>query len=180
MDIVSKLRPNLDNKAQVRTGQIAGFIIIIIAALWAPQIQKFDSVVKYFQQLLSYMAPPVVAVFLAGLFWRRASATGALAGLLSGLGMAVLLLLFIQRTPMASWHFLYIAPLIFVVSLSIVVMVSLGTTAPSKQSVDRYVWHPSLFTQETRELAGQPWFSNYRVLSVLLLLLTAIFVYVWR
>lgn len=180
MDIVSKLRPDMNNKAQVRAGQIAGFVIIIIAALWAPQIQKFDSVVKYFQQLLSYMAPPVVAVFIAGLFWKRASATGAFAGLVSGLGMAVLLLLFIKQTPLGNWHFLYVAPVIFVVSLLIVVGVSLATAAPSAQAVDRYVWRPAIFRAETEELDPLPWFKNYRVLSIILLILTAAFVVIWR
>lgn len=180
MDIVSKLRPSMDSKAQVRAGQIAGFIIIIIAALWAPQIQKFDSLVKYFQQLLSYMAPPVVAVFLAGLFWKRASATGAFAGLLSGLGMAVLLLLFIKQTPLAHWHFLYIAPVIFVVSLVIVVSVSLVTTPPSARAVDRFVWKAAFFRAETEELDALPWFKNYRVLSIILLIFTVAFVIIWR
>lgn len=180
MDIVAKLRPNMDSKSQVRAGNIAGFVIIIIAALWAPKIQQFDSVVKYFQQLLSYMAPPVVAVFLAGLFWRRASATGAFAGLLSGLGIAVALLLFLKKTPMASWHFLYVAPLIFLVSLAIIVGVSLATEPPSAQAVERYVWKKSFFSQESAELAALPWFKNYRVLSIALLILTAIFVYIWR
>jgi SSS family solute:Na+ symporter len=180
MDIVAKLRPGMDSRHQVRAGQIAGFIIIIIAALWAPQIQKFDSVVKYFQQLLSYMAPPVVAVFLAGLFWKRASATGAFAGLLSGLGMAVALLLFLKKTPLADWHFLYVAPIIFAVSLAIVVGVSLVTSPPRAEAVARYVWQPAFFRQETSELAGMPWFKNFRVLSIALLIVTALFVYVWR
>ncbi|MGN6642329.1 MAG: sodium:solute symporter family transporter, partial [Verrucomicrobiota bacterium] len=180
MDIVSKLRPNLDNKAQVRAGQIAGFIIIIIAALWAPQIQKFDSLVKYFQQLLSYMAPPVVAVFLAGLFWKRASATGAFAGLLSGLGIGVFLLLFIKQTPLASWHFLYVAPVIFGVSLVIVVAASLVTKPPVPQAVERFVWKPAFFRAETEELTALPWFKNYRVLSIILLIVTIAFMVIWR
>jgi len=180
MDFVAKVRPNLPPRSQVRAGQVAGFIIILIAALWAPQIQNFDSVVKYFQQLLSYTAPPVVAVFLTGLFWKRATPTAAFAGLLSGLGLAVLLLLFIKQTPLATWNFLYVAPLIFGVSLSIIVAVSLLTAPPSAQAVERYVWKKTFFTQESAELATLPWFQNYRVLAIVLLLVTAIFVYVWR
>jgi solute:Na+ symporter, SSS family len=180
MDIVSKLHPGMASKSQVRAGQIAGFIIIMIAALWAPQIQHFDSVVKYFQQLLSYMSPPVVAVFLAGLFWKRASPTGAFAGLLSGLTMAVLLLIFIKQTPLADWNFLYVAPIIFLVSLFIVIGVSLVTAPPRAEAVERYVWKKSFFTQESAELAVLPWYQNYRKLAVLLLIVTAIFMYVWR
>ncbi|MGN6555448.1 MAG: sodium transporter, partial [Verrucomicrobiota bacterium] len=78
------------------------------------------------------------------------------------------------------WHFLYVAPLIFLVSLAIIVGVSLVTEPPSAQAVERYVWKKSFFSQESAELAALPWFKNYRVLSIALLILTAIFVYIWR
>jgi SSS family solute:Na+ symporter len=180
MDIAVKLKPGMSNRQQVMAGNISGLAIIIVAALWAPQIQKFDSVVKYFQQLLSYMAPPVVAVFLCGLFWRRATGTGAFAGLISGLVFAIGLLLGIKHTPMAHWHFLYVAPLLFGISLAIIVLVSLATKAPSGEAIKRFVWRSDFFASETEELAKMPWFKNYRVLSVLLLIATGVFVYIWR
>jgi SSS family solute:Na+ symporter len=180
MDIVTKLKRDITPRQQVIAGSVAGWIIITIAALWAPQIQKFDSVVKYFQQLLSYMAPPVVAVFLAGLFWKRANGNGAFAGLLSGLGMAILLVLFIKQTPLAGWHFLYVAPVIFVASLAVIIVVSLLTPVPKPEAIERYCWRLAFFRNESAELAGIPWFKNYRVLSVLLLAATAVFVYIWR
>jgi SSS family solute:Na+ symporter len=180
MDIISPLRKDLSGKSLVRAGNIAGIVIIIVAALWAPNIEKFGSVVKYFQQLLAFMAPPVVAVFLAGLFWKRASATGAFTALLSGLVLAVSLLLFIDRTPLASWNFLYVAPLLFAVSLVILVAVSLFTAAPSPDVVSRYVWSPSFFREESAGLVGTPWYQNYRILSLILLAFTAVFVFVWR
>lgn len=180
MDIAVKLKPGMTSRQQVMAGNLSGLAIVVIAALWAPQIQKFDSVVKYFQQLLSYMAPPVVAVFLCGLFWRRANGTGAFVGLLSGLVIAIGLLLGIKHTPMASWHFLYVAPLIFLVSMAIIVVVSLLTAAPSDKVVQRFVWRSDYFATESQELARLPWFQNYRVLSVLLLSATGLFVYIWR
>jgi solute:Na+ symporter, SSS family len=180
MDIISPLRRDLSGKSLVRMGNIAGIVIIIVAALWAPNIEKFGSVVKYFQQLLAFMAPPVVAVFLAGLFWKRASATGAFTALLSGLVLAVSLLLFIDRTPLATWNFLYVAPLLFVVSLVILATVSLFTAAPSPDVVSRYVWSPSFFREESAGLAGTPWYQNYRILSLILLAFTAVFILVWR
>ena len=180
IDLVSKLRPGISGKQQVFAGSIAGIIIISVAAFWSPHIQQFDSIVKYFQQLLSYMCPPVVAVFLSGLFWTRASATGAFVGLLSGLGMSVSLLLGIKHTPLVNWNFLYVAPLIFLLSLGIIVVVSLMTAPPSAAAIARFVWKPSFFREESQELALLPWFKNFRVLSVLLLITAAIFVFIWR
>ena len=183
MDIGLKLKPDLTSKQQVLVGNVAGLVIICIAALWAPQIQKFDSVVKYFQELLSFVVPPVVAVFVLGLFWKRASATGAFAGLMSGLVMAILLALdrkLLHLTPLAGMNFLYVAPIIFLVSAGIIILVSRVTPAPSETKVANYVWQRSAFAEESAELAALPWYQNYRILSVLLLLVTGLFVWIWR
>ena len=180
MDILNKLRPGMSSRQQVVAGSVSGLIIITIAALWSPQIQKFDSIIKYFQQLLSYMCPPVVAVFLCGLFWKRATASGAFAGLISGLLIAVALLFGIKYTPLANWNFLYVAPVVFTVSLGIIFLVSLITVPPKARQVRAYVWNPQVFKDETRQLAGVPWFKNYRILAVLLLVFTAVFVFIWR
>ena len=168
MDIAKKMKPDLTSKQQVLAGNISGLVIIVIAALWAPQIQKFDSVVKYFQQLLSFVVPPVVAVFVLGLFWKRANGTGAFAGLMSGLGIAILLALdrkIFHSTPLAGMHFLYVAPMIFVVSLVIIVLVSRLTAPPGGTKVASYVWKRSAFAEESAELAALPWYQNYRILS---------------
>lgn len=180
MDIVAKLRPGMSGASLVRTGNVAGLVIVVAAALWAPRIHQFDSVVKYFQQLLSYMAPPVVAVFLAGLFWRRATGTGAFAALISGLGLAVGLLVFRDATSLAAWNFLYVAPLLFVVCLLVLVAASYASAAPSEDVVSRYVWNPAFFRNETRALVGTPWYLNYRVLSLLILVVTSVFLWVWK
>jgi len=180
MDIVAPLRPGMNGRALVRVANIAGIVIIVIAAIWAPNIGQFGSVVKYFQQMLTFMAPPVVAVFLAGLFWKRASASGAFSALISGLVIAVLLLLFLDRTPLAHWHYLYVAPLLFVVSLVILVATSLFTRGPSQEVIDRFVWNSVLFRAETATLRGVCWFRNYRILTLILLSATAVFVYIWR
>lgn len=180
MDIISKIRPAMDGRHLVRAGNIAGLVIIMVAALWAPKIQDFGSVVKYFQQLLSYLAPPVVAVFLAGLFWKRASATGAFVALVSGLVLAVLLVIFRDQTPLADWNFLYVAPLLLVISLGILAAVSLVTAPPTKDVVERFVWRPAFYQTESAELAKVPWYQNYRILSVILSVVTGVFIFIWR
>ena len=180
MDMIAKIRPQWQGRKLVVAGNIAGVALIAISASWAPQIQHFDSVVKYFQQLLSYMAPPVVAVFLVGLFWKRASATGAITALLTGFLVALLLLRFIGATPLESWHFLYVAPLLFVLSVVVLVAVSLATSPPSAEAVDRYVWRPAFFREESAGLIGRPWFSNYRILSFILLIITLTFFIIWK
>jgi SSS family solute:Na+ symporter len=180
MDILSKLRPGMSSRQQVVAGSISGLVIITIAALWSPHIQNFDSIIKYFQQLLAYMCPPVVAVFLCGLFWKRATASGAFGGLISGLVIALSLVFGIKYTPLANWNFLYVAPVVFAISLGIIILVSLATAPPSENKIKAYVWNSQVFKEETAQLAGVPWLKNYRVLAVLLLIVTGVFVFIWR
>ena len=54
------------------------------------------------------------------------------------------------------------------------------TAPPSETKVASYVWKRSAFAEESAELAALPWYQNYRILSGLLLVATAIFVYIWR
>ena len=180
MDIITKLRPGITSRQQVLAGSIAGIITVAVAALCAQQIAKFDSMVKYFQQFLAYLTPPVIAVFMCGLFWKRATATGAFVGLISGFVISTSLLLVITHTLLADWNFLYIAPMLFVVALASIIPVSLATNAPSAEVVARFVWNPSFFREETRELEGMPWSKNFRVLSILLLIFMTVSVYIWR
>jgi len=54
------------------------------------------------------------------------------------------------------------------------------TAPPSQAAVERFVWKSSFFREESLNLASQPWFKNFRVLSVLLLVTAGIFVFIWR
>ncbi|MDR1683574.1 MAG: sodium/solute symporter, partial [Candidatus Symbiothrix sp.] len=53
MDFYSQFYPGSDSKKIVYTGKIAALVIIGIAALWAPQIGRFGSLLKYYQEMLS-------------------------------------------------------------------------------------------------------------------------------
>lgn len=138
--------------------------------------------VKYFQQFLGYLAPPIVAVFLFGVFWRRANTAGALAALATGLGFGgVMIARGGHLAPFTDWHpFLYLPPLLFVLSSTALVGASLLTPAPCQPGLDRFVWTTRLYREETAELASQPWYRNYRVLSLLLLAVTVLFLVIWR
>lgn len=182
MDFAAKLAPSMSSRQKVLIGNGSGFAVAIIAALWAPQVQKFGSVIKYFQELLGYMAPPVVAVFLFGLFWRRANGHGAFAALLSGLALSLALLFCkVQQipTPFSGLHFLYVPPVLFAVASAVLVSVSLLTTPQDPGAIERFVWRKSFFHNESAALAALPWWQNYRVLSIALLAATLAFFLLW-
>ncbi len=190
MDFVTKLRPDLDSKQLVRVGQISTLILVILAAAWAPQIEKLGSLFTYLQRVIAYTCPPVVAVFLAGLFWKRANGNGAIAGLLIGFIVAVFLLtlevwaaggeLSGILADINDIHFLHKAAYLLLVSFVILAVVSLASSPSPQHQVEEYTYSRKVFDADTRELQGVPWYKNYRILSIILILLTAcIVIYFW-
>lgn len=194
MDFVRNINPNLDSKQLVRTGQIATLILVILAASWVPFIERVsDSLWEYLQLVISYTAPPAVSTFVLGLFWKRATGTGSIVSLLFGFLFAITMLslkiyvgnLGEGETPSAliesvtGIHFLTMATILFVLCVTVHIIVSLLTQV-DQEKVDNYTWSSQLFREETVELKSLPWYQNYRILALLLLLLTAVLVgYFW-
>lgn len=183
MDFIRNLRPGLSSTQLVRTGQGVTVVLVVLATLWAPFIEKFDSLWEYLQDVLAYIAPPVASTFILGLFWKRATSTGSIVSLLCGLVLSAIAVISAQfdLIPLINeMHFLHRTFYLFVVCMAIHVVVSLATPAPAVDVVKDYVWKRSLFREETHELHGLPWYQNYRILALILLGVTALIVgYFW-
>lgn len=178
MDFYAQFRPDADSRTLVRTGKIATVVILVIAAVWAPNISRFDSLLKYYQEMISYLAPPVVAAFLTGIFSRRTNAKGAFAGLVSGLVMAVLLLFF-RKDIFGDMHFLFMIPILFVFSVIVIYGVSLLSRAPEEERLEDTVFSMADFRKESKELRGEPFWNNYRVWGVALVLVSVILLFIF-
>jgi solute:Na+ symporter, SSS family len=180
MDFVQKIKPDMTSKQLVRVGQIATFVLVMLAAFWTQYIDKISSSVwEYLQMVLSFIAPPVVAVFILGLFWKRANANGAFAALLTGLGLSVFVIVS-KANGLIPWvndlHFLHMGPIIMVICMGVQAVVSLASLPPSEEVVNTLTYNKRIFAEETAELSGVVWYKNYRILSVFLLITTAIVV----
>lgn len=175
MDFVRAARPNIDSQALARWGRGATLAFMVFAVLWTPQIGRFPTLWQYLQSILSYLTPPVVAVFLCGLFWRRANGQGALAGLTVGVGIGFVGWVGVELLHLADLQYLYAAIAMFVLGLLLVVAVSLATPPPDASHTDGHVWKPS----DADVVSGTPWFKNYKWQSVALLAVTATLVAWW-
>jgi solute:Na+ symporter, SSS family len=186
MDFIKPMRRSvdggdIDSVRLVRAGRITTLVFMVLAVLWAPQIERFESLWQYLQAVLAYAVPPVCALFLIGLFWRGANAKGAFAAIATGLcGGAALFYANVLAPQTLGLHFLLVAPVLFVLSAVVLIAVSAATAPPAREQVDAMLWTPAFYRDETKQLAALPWWQNYRVLSVLLLALTAAIVWVFR
>ncbi len=183
MDFVNKIRPNMTSKQLVRSGQISTLVLVVLASLWAPMIGRYGDLFRYLQDILGYIAPPVVSVFVVGLFWKRATGTASIISLLVGLimsGVWVIGGLFELDIWFFQMHFLLRTTVLFLICLVTLITTSLITAPPPADKIESMVWTPKLIAEETEELKDLPWYLNYRYLSVILLVITTFVVwYFW-
>ena len=148
MDFYKKYHPTATEKDLVRCGQLATFFLVVIGLLWLPFIGIMSNqLYLYLQSVQAYIAPPIAAVFLLGILWKRLNGYGALASLL--VGFAVGAFRFIAELGVkAGWitcqlcirfveiNFLHFAILLFVLSIAILVLVSFMTLEPEPEILE--------------------------------------------
>lgn len=116
LDFVAPRRPQMDARAMARLGRGITLLLVLVAAVWAPAIDRFPGLFAYLQQAFAYVTPPLVAVFLAGMFSRRVSADAALAALLCGHALSFSWFIATQLGWL-SLHFTLVAAVLFAATL---------------------------------------------------------------
>ena len=148
IDIYKKLKPEATEKQMVATGRIATGVVVLLGVLWVPIIERLagGTLYEYLQNVQSYIAPPITAVFLLGIFSSRVTYKGALATLFSGIAIAaVRLLMEVFKTSLPEGGFLYnfadmnflkFSSFFFLYCVAVTILVSLFTPAPDKSKIE--------------------------------------------
>jgi len=139
-DVYRKLHPEASERRLVAVGQIATLVMVGFGLLWIPMMKLISGqLYQYLQSVQAYISPPIAAVFLIGIFWKRVNSQGALAALGTGfvLGLARLVLELNKGAAgdglvgaFVGMNFLHFALFLFVVCAAVLVLVSLVTPAP--------------------------------------------------
>ncbi|KAA1243710.1 sodium/solute symporter [Aquimarina sp. RZ0] len=183
MDFYVKFKKNTSQKSQVIVGKIVSVIVLILAVIWVPFLSKFDSLLKYYQEMLTYIAPPVVAVFFLGVFWKRINRHGAFWGLIAGFLMAALTI--ILKTVfgyelLEGMHFLLKVPYYFIFSAFIIIVVSLFSTPDEEEKIKEFIWTKEIYKKETEELIGVPFYKNFRFWSLVLVIFCGFVLFLYQ
>ncbi|MCA9731057.1 MAG: sodium/sugar symporter [Deferribacteres bacterium] len=92
MDIYKPyINKNASEKNLVNTGRITAFAALLIAILMAPIMGNIPQMFQYIQEYTGLVSPGILAVFLMGLFWKKATNKGAIVGVLASIAIALLL-----------------------------------------------------------------------------------------
>lgn len=183
VDIFKKMYPDTPEEKLVRTGRIATGVIVLLGMLWIPIMQKIGGGVlyQYLQSVQAYIAPPITAVFLLGILWKRINAKGAIATLLFGLLMATIRIIaeltYLDNGqlaegatgPLASFaaiNFAHMAIYMFVACVVVCSVVSLATEKPSLERIQGLTW--GTLTPEQKREARNSYSKADVIVSVLL------------
>jgi solute:Na+ symporter, SSS family len=144
-DVYKKWRPLASEQQLVKVGRISAGVMVVLGLAWIPFMKYISSQVYiYLQSVQAYIAPPIAACFLLGIFFRRLNGKGAMASLLTGLVLGVLRLVleFANGTGktglaagslwewIAEFNFLHYAVLLFVICTAVLFVVSMATPPP--------------------------------------------------
>lgn len=166
----------------VTVGRLATVVMVALALLWIPFMDFVSGgLFTYLQSVQAYIAPPIAAVFLVGVLWPGATASGAKWSLAVGavLGLARLLIEVITGMnpdayagslwlALAEINFLHIAIALFAISTAVLVGVSLAARGGGSE-----------LTVRREDIRGQPGWRGDIALSagvvLLVLLIWAVF-----
>jgi SSS family solute:Na+ symporter len=92
MDIYKQyINKNAKDKTIVRVGRITAIIALILAAIMAPLLGGIDQAFQFIQEYTGLVSPGILAVFIMGLFWKKATNNAAIWGALLSIPTALFL-----------------------------------------------------------------------------------------
>lgn len=104
----------------VNVGKVAIVGAMIIAIVMAPQLSRFDQAFQFIQDFTGLISPGVVAIFLLGMFWKRANGTAALVAALLTLPLGIGFNEWLPSIP-----FLHRMGYVFLILVGVMVIISL-------------------------------------------------------
>lgn len=150
LDIYQSVRQKASQRELLVVGRLFVVFMVLMSIAWVPVIIEMQGgqTYLYIQEVAGYLTPPVAALFLLGVFWKRCNEKGAFWGGVTGftLGTLRLILAFIYRQPRCDQpdnrpafivhvHYMYVAASLFWISGLVAVVVSLCTSPPDNEQI---------------------------------------------
>ena len=117
----------------VRIGRAVALICIVVATALAPQLADLDQVFQYIQEYTGFVSPGVLAIFMLGLFWGKATPNAALASAVLSIPLSAAFKAWIPGIA-----FLNRMLIVFIISVALIVVISLyeGSGEDHPKAVD--------------------------------------------
>ncbi|HEY8958146.1 sodium:solute symporter family transporter, partial [Chitinophaga sp.] len=154
-------RKKAGDRELIITGQLSGGAALLISSLVSPYVGTVG-LFKYFQTGVTYIATPFISVLLMGIFWKRASYGGAIAGLLGGVIIQVLLAIALYAVNI-NLHWLYVGAIAQVLTMGLIAVVSVFTTAPQPEQIKPFIWNITWLRTWGEGEVKRPWYQSLKL-----------------
>lgn len=120
-------------------GRLTAAVALVIAICVAPLLGNIDQMFQYIQEYTGLVSPGVLAVFLIGLFWKKATNRAAIWGILISIPVALFFKLMPLEMPFMDQMF-YTC----IITMAVIIMKSL-TDNPGEDDVKAISLTPDMF-----------------------------------
>jgi len=178
-DLYKRFKPDTSDKKLVHIGRAATITGVILAIIWSPIIGRFDSIYGAIASMICYISPPITAVFMVGIFWKRATARAGAITLWSGfaMGMVVFALDLFKAQTGWSMLFMHSAGMLCGISILIMIVASLLDKDTNTEENLKLVWDSPM---TPLRIKGAPGLLNYKFLSIVALLAASALYFAFR
>ena len=170
MDFYRRFNTKATEEKLVWIGRAATAVMVIIGLAWIPIIQGKNGLYDYLQSVQGYLAPPIFAVFLLGVFMKRMNSKGALTALILGFGLGLIRLgvdtfatLGTTFTEGSIWwiinnvYFQYYSLFIFIICIVSMIAVSYATEEPDYQKIQGLSFGSTTAEEKAASRASWSW-----------------------
>jgi SSS family solute:Na+ symporter len=176
LDLYKRWRPASSDRTLTRVGRVVTFIGMLAAIAWSPLISHFPSIFQGITALICYIAPPITAVFIWGVFWKRASAAASVATLAAGsaLGLAVFFLDWFKAS--TGWNVPSMMATFYLFLICSMILVAVSWLRPHRHTAESaaLVWSSPLAA--LRGKIGQGGLDYRIVAAVLFVIMIALYI----
>lgn len=145
-DIWPLFRSRASPKEQETVGKVFVIFLVMASIMWIPVIQEMQGgqLFIYIQAVAGLFVPPITAVYLSAVLWKRTNESGAFWSMMVGFSLAIyrLCLSFMYKEPSCGqtlderpWilkiHYMYYSVFLFIASTGALVSISLCTKPPA-------------------------------------------------
>jgi len=169
-DLFKRHSPDLSDHRLVTIGKITTVLGTILAIVASPIFGHYSTIFEGINKLISYVAPPITAVFLLGVFWKRASGTSAFITLLAGMFLGSVTFV-LDWTGIYSGNFMLMAFVLLVACVAVMIATTFLFPEPLKPEAKPLVWENWL--DPLRGRPGGRGLGNYRLAAAMVLLVFA-------
>jgi SSS family solute:Na+ symporter len=176
-DIVKRYKPATTDHQLVTIGKITTVAATILAIALSPIFGHYTTIIEGLNKLISYIAPPITAVFLFGVFWKGASGKAAYLTLVTGavLGLIGFVL---DWNGWYTGNFMMTAFYLLVICSAVMFLSSRIFREPLREEAQLLVWKN--WKEPLIGEAGGKGLGNYRVLALIVFVTFVVLYFVFR